>query len=62
MSNPTQLRPMLHALKQAAAELPAAKLKVLPGRGHLLPLEAPADVAAHIAAWLAIQHGSRISA
>lgn len=42
--------------------LATAELKVLPGRGHLLPLEAPADVAAHIAAWLATQHGSRISA
>ncbi|UPG92575.1 alpha/beta fold hydrolase [Luteibacter aegosomatissinici] len=32
--------------------LPHAELKVLPGHGHLLPLEAPAEVAALIAASL----------
>jgi len=32
--------------------LAGAELKVLPGHGHLLPLEAPTEVAGQIAAWL----------
>jgi pimeloyl-ACP methyl ester carboxylesterase len=39
--------------EEIAALVPGARLQVLPGVGHLLPLEAPARVAAALDAWLA---------
>jgi pimeloyl-ACP methyl ester carboxylesterase len=39
--------------EEIAALVPGARLQVLPGVGHLLPLEAPARVAAVLDAWLA---------
>jgi pimeloyl-ACP methyl ester carboxylesterase len=35
--------------RRLAAALPAARLRLVPGAGHALPLEAPAAVAAAIA-------------
>jgi pimeloyl-ACP methyl ester carboxylesterase len=39
--------------EEIAALVPGAGLEVLPGVGHLLPLEAPARVAEALGTWLA---------
>jgi pimeloyl-ACP methyl ester carboxylesterase/predicted ester cyclase len=38
--------------RAAAARLPDATLALIDGAGHFAPLERPAEVAAHVAAWL----------
>jgi len=45
--------------RRLAAAMPAATLTIVPGAGHALPLEAPAAVAAAIAADLAATRGGR---
>ncbi|WP_226345812.1 alpha/beta fold hydrolase [Agilicoccus flavus] len=39
--------------EEIAALVPGARLAVVPGAGHLSPLERPAEVAAELTAWLA---------
>ena len=41
--------------REMAALIPAARLEIVPGAGHMLTLEQPARVAALLAAWLASQ-------
>ena len=44
--------------EEVAAEAPGSWVVVLPGTGHLAPLEAPAEVAAALADWLSRTAGS----
>lgn len=44
--------------EEVAAEVPGSRVVVLPGTGHLAPLEAPTDVARALAGWLSGTAGS----